>query len=232
MPITSSIGAAETSMPLFPKLKGLAWPKKETADTTGMTLVKKSASGRRVTIQLSPYPIYHIDLQYAGLSSSLNGAERLGPGGMLALQALFAQMGGQFGVFRVKRSDYTLQPEDSQVSGQQLGFGDGANSLFVCTRTISGAGLVPDYTEPVGMIEPTGANVYVNGSVQSAANYDFVYPNIVRFAGGHIPAVGAIITADYSWYFICAFEEDTLELDAVMKGLWTADSIKIVTVKN
>lgn len=214
-------------LPLFPKLKGLAWPRKEIIDTSGMTLVKKSASGRRVAISLSPYPIYHIELQYAGLSSSLKGSERLGPGGVQALQALFAQMGGQFGTFRVRRADYTLDPADSAVDGQLLGIGDGANQTFLFTRTLQ-SDLVPSFTEPVGIVEPLGLNVYLDGTPTSA--YTLQWPNVLHMNSA--PAAGVKVTADYSWYFMCAFEDDQLELDAFMKHLWSADSVKLVTVKN
>lgn len=164
-------------------------------------------------------PIYHIDLRYGVLRSG---------GSQEALQALFGNMLGQFGTFRVRKSDYTRNDLDSRETGQQLGIGDGANPVFLFTRTIQ-TDFVSSYTEPVGVVEATGLNVYVNGALVSSNDYTVIWPNAVQFDTP--PAVGAQITADYEWYFLCAFEEDNLEMSAIGQYIWAADSVKLVTVK-
>ncbi|MGH8324688.1 MAG: hypothetical protein ACRETD_12965, partial [Steroidobacteraceae bacterium] len=58
-------------LPLLPKLPGLAWPRKESIETS--TIVKRSVSGRRVAQSLFSTPIYYIELQYAGLYAPASG---------------------------------------------------------------------------------------------------------------------------------------------------------------
>jgi len=213
------------TLPLFPKLPGRSWPTNEIMETS--TLVKRASSGRRTAVSMFAVPIYHIELKYAGLSSD-SVADGLGKQSQQALQALFGAMGGQYGTFYVKKSDYTANDADSTVTGQLLGVGDGANTIFIGTRTIQ-TDYVDDYAEPVGAIKASGLKVYVDGVLQDASTYDLVSPNVIQFHTA--PAAGKNVRADYTWYFVCAFEDDMLDLMVNGRMIWSADSIKLVTVK-
>jgi uncharacterized protein (TIGR02217 family) len=206
---------------IFPSVPGLTWPLKETP--TGSTRVSTHVSGREVRAPLFAVPRYQFELVYDNLSSSpLDSGS--GASSLQAIEGFFLAMQAQFESFLVKKSDHTKDISDSVVSGQLLGTGDGARTDFLFTRPIG------SHNEPVGQVEPTGLNVYVDGVLKTVTtDYSVILPNVLRLATA--PASFKSVTADYTHYFRCRFAEDTIDFSYFMYQLAEAQSVKLITVK-
>jgi uncharacterized protein (TIGR02217 family) len=208
---------------IFPKLRGLSWSVHERPQTS--TRISKHVSGREVRAQLYKYPLYEFELTYGGLSASADpAASNLGAQSLQTLEAFWLARGGAFDTFLFRKADATGHVWDSQAEGQLLGIGDGVTTDFVFLRQ-----LLTTWSEPVGAVESLGLNVYVGGMLQPASAWSLVYPNLLSFASA--PALAAQVTADYSFYFLCRFGDDTTDFENFAYNLWTNQSVKLQTVK-
>jgi len=120
---------------------------------------------------------------------------------------------------------------DNQVAGQVIGTGDGSTLVFDFVRTLS---LV---TEPVQDVIQTGVVVRVATVVQSSSTYSFLIdPNWgcaygIQFGAGHAPASGAPVTADFSYNWLCRFDDDTAEFSSFMFNFWELKKLAFTTLK-
>ena len=202
--------------PTLPVLRGLGWSRHKLPKFN--TRVASHTSGREVRVALQQYPNYEFEATYNGLTSTISGGLALSLGA-LSLQALMGfqmQMQGQFGVFL-----YT-DPDDSSVTGQAIGTGDGTTVSFLLSRTLGG------FTEPIGWATSV-ANVYWNGVAIGSTFYEIVAPNVLLFS--FAPPNGTVITADFSYAFLCRFSDDQLDHEEFMSGLWKLGSMKFRSVK-
>ena len=71
--------------------------------------------------------------------------------------------------------------------------------------------------------------VYLDGVAQADATWSIVQPNVLSFNSA--PGVGAAITADVSYGFLCRFVDDTADFEQVMWNLWEAKTIKFRQVR-
>jgi len=213
---------------IFPKLRGRGWSVKETPQTS--TRLARHVSGRTVAVSLFKYPLYLFELVFPGLTSASDSAfSNLGAQSLQAIEGFFLARAGGFDTFLFRKADATGNVADSWVEGQQLGVGDGTTTTFVFLREVTLAPPQPPYIEPVGQVELNGLNVYLNGALQAASSYAVKWPNQVAFETA--PAAGALVSADYAYYFVCRFSEDTLEFENFAHLLWRAGSVKLQTVK-
>lgn len=205
------------SAAIFPKLRGLSWPKTETPVYS--TRVTKHVSGRETRVQLYKYPLYEFEITHNGLSDARQSP--LGAGSLQTLYGFWLARGGSFDTFYVRKSDFTGNSCDSRAEGQQIGVGDGVTTTFTCVRQVT-----PAYIEPVGIVEPQGANAYVNGKLVS---FTCKWPNQIVYSVA--PALGTVLTADYTFYFNCRFQDDTTDWENFAATYWRNKSLKLVTVK-
>ena len=203
-----------TTPPSLPSLPGLGWSRKKAPKFN--TRTAQHVSQREVRVALSQYPIYEFQAVINGLTSSSTQFPGLGPQSLQALMGFNLQMQGQFNVFLY------VDPDDSSVTGQAIGTGDGTTVSFPLTRTLGG------FTEPVGWATSI-ANVYWNGVAIGWTFYEIVAPNTLLFS--FAPPNGTVITADFSYAFVCRFSEDQMEYDEFMSGLYKLDSMKFRSVK-
>jgi uncharacterized protein (TIGR02217 family) len=122
-------------------------------------------------------------------------------------------------------SFYFEPPTLSPVAAQALGTGDGSTTTFALTVSLGSATLSP---ASVGTVSA----VYLNGVVQSGGytvNATPLAPS-VTFAMG--PAAGVAVTADFHWYFLCRFDDDSEDLEEFMAALWALRSLKLRTVRS
>lgn len=204
----------------FPTLPGLAFPVKKTP--VFQTIEHFSVQGGSTTQSPQPYARYKFDLPFEFLRADN------------VLQELQTLM-GFYQVCNGKASPFHfLDPDDNTVLAQTLGVGDGVTTDFPFLRTLGG-GVVDQIQD----VTAAGLNVYVNAALkvlvtdysilatsQYATNYG------VRFVAP--PPAGQLIAADFSFQWLCRFDEDALEFSKFSylngSGLWESKSVKFTSV--
>ena len=203
--------------PSFPALAGQGWSVHKRP--TFSTRVASHVSGREVRQALYAYTLYEFELTFTGLSSG-SSFPGIGNNSLQSLMGLYLQCEGQYGTFL-----YT-DPTDNTVTGQGIATGDGSTTSFTFMRTLGG------FIEPVSWVSSV-ANVYLNGVAQSASTYSVTAPNgfnnTLTFPTP--PGGGTVITADFSYAFVCRFLDDQNDFENFMSGLWQVQSLKFRSVK-
>ncbi len=83
--------------------------------------------------------------------------------------------------------------------GGKTGGGGGSGTGGTTSGTLGGA------LEPVAWVSQIN-NIYINGAIQPPSTWTATYPNTLTF--GVAPSAGAIITADFTYAFVCRFLDD------------------------
>ncbi|MDE1145645.1 MAG: DUF2460 domain-containing protein [Azospirillaceae bacterium] len=191
---------------IYPALAGLGYS--VVKKPTWSTKIATAASGRETRMAFWSAPIWQFTLTYDFLRDTATANE------LKSLLGFYLQMQGAFGSFLF------VDPDDNQATGQTLAVGDGMTMSFVLVRTFGG------YVEPVGGV--TGSVVpYVDGIRQtsgfSAAG------NVLTFSTP--PANGAVISADFTYAFLCRFQEDGLEFEKFAAQLWQTKQVGLISVR-
>jgi uncharacterized protein (TIGR02217 family) len=208
----------------YPNLIGLTFP---VVKTLIMSVQKGiAASGREVRIALYANPIWEFTLTYdyapdKWITSPLTSDLR-------TLMGFYAGQGGSLLPFQF------LDPDDNSVIGQAIGEGDLlGTSQFTFVRSLGGS--YGSITEPVGMLNTAQTlNVYVNGVLKTEGtdytiNTSTPVNNYVQFTSA--PAPGAIITADFSYYFWVRFLDDQYDFSKFMSNLWEVKKIVLHSLR-
>jgi uncharacterized protein (TIGR02217 family) len=187
---------------VFPALPGLTWDVKKRPNWS--TRIQRSASGREVRAALFSAPLWDFDLAFSVLRADTAHLE------LKQLMGFYLQQQGPLIGF------YYADPSDNVVTGQTLAVGDGTTTVFPLVRTLG------SYIEPVGGVNSV-AGVFLNGARQSTGFT--LGPTAVTFAAA--PAIGAVVSADFSFYYLVRFADDTLEFNNFMHQLWEAQTVKL-----
>jgi len=201
-----------TTPPSFPALPGQGWSVHKRP--TFSTRVASHVSGREVRSPLYAGTLYEFELTFDGLSSG-SSYPGLTNASLQSLMGFYLQCQGQYGSFL-----YT-DPTDNAVTAQVISIGDGSTESFMFQRTLGG------FSEPVSWVSSV-TNVYLNGIAQTSG-WSLVQPNTLSFAAA--PVSSAIITADFSYAFVCRFLDDQEDFENFMSGLWKVDALKFRSVK-
>jgi uncharacterized protein (TIGR02217 family) len=202
------------TIPTFPTLPGLTFPVKKTP--TFQSVLHKSVAGVATVQAMQPYAIYAYELPFEFLrSDSVN----------LELQTLLGFYQAQRGM---ALPFHFLDPDDSTVTLQSLGVGDGVTTQFALIRTLVSA------VDPILDVDVGSITVYVNGvsapfTVLTTSQYGTIYGvNITTPPGG-----GLAITATFTYKFLCRFSEDSIDLSKLFylsgSGLWSS-TVKFASV--
>jgi len=205
------------TIPTFPPLKGLAWP--VTRAPLQSTIKQEAISGKQTRLQLYTFGRYRYGLTFSYLGSGAQNQD------WQLLTSFFQSVAGAALPFHFN------DMYDNQVAGQLLGTGDGAALTFNFQRTLS---LV---TEPVQDVMADSVTLRVATDVVPSANYTLLTdPNWgcvygVAFKPGYAPAPGAPVTADFSYNFLCRFDDDTAEFSSFMFNFWELKKLSFTTEK-
>ena len=194
---------------VFPALAGIGWSVKRSP--VWKTRAQQAISGKETRLADWSYPAWHWELTFDFLRSDPVAAE------FQALAGFFNARQGAFGTFLYGDAD------DNAVTGQSLGTGDGATTMFQLIRAFGG------FIEPVLAPNVVSA-VYLAGVVQAPSAYS-VDPITGLLTFTAAPASGAAITADFSYYFRCRFAEDTVDFEKFMATLYRAQKLAFVSLK-
>jgi hypothetical protein len=202
------------TLPVYPTLKGLAFPVKWTPRFYNMA-TQTTASGADIDLALAAYPLHDFELQYEFLRSYASQVE------FKTLLGFVLQIGGCSGRFLFSN------PDDHAVTGQAIGTGDGATTTFALVRSFGAGGFAG--TEPVGMVD-TGAtfNIKVNGVTKTlGSDYtrDLTTPGACSITFAAAPAAAAAITVDMTYLYYCKFPDDAQAFDKFMDGFWSMSKI-------
>jgi uncharacterized protein (TIGR02217 family) len=193
----------------FPTLVGLTWDIKKAPQFS--TLTQKAVSGREVRAALQAYPLYLWTLTYEYLPEGRDFATLLG---------FFLARQGSYDSFLY------VDPSDHLVAGQPLGTGDGATLVFPLVRSLG------SFAQPVE--DGAASAVYKAGVAQSGSTWSITssatgYHDQLTFTVA--PAIGAAISADFTYSWRVRFAEDTTEFTNFMNQLWSNGGIKLQGVK-
>jgi uncharacterized protein (TIGR02217 family) len=204
------------SSQIFPSLAGLGWSVKRTA--LWKTRVQESVSGKRTRTALWSYPRWQWELSFDVLrQGALSGTT----------YAELAQLAGFFNARQGAFDSFLYQdPDDNRVTGQGIGTGDGSTRAFQLVRSFGG------FAEPVFATSSLGRTIYVNGTPTAAvtiADWGAAAPGTVSFATP--PAAGAVLSADFSFYFPVMFSEDAMTFEKFMAALYAAQAVRFESLK-
>jgi len=205
---------------IFPALPGLGWSVAKAPQFA--TRTQKAISGRELRVVDQLYPIWTFTLTYQILRDEHDTRAGSGIGlgigydELRTLAGFFLQQQGSFGAFLFN------DPTDDSVTAQYLATGDGSTTVFQLYRTFGG------FTEPI--VAPNVVNaIYFNGVLQSSSGYS-VAPTTGLVTFEIAPPSGQTITADFTYYFLVRFADDTAEFENFMYQLWSLKQIKLQSV--
>jgi uncharacterized protein (TIGR02217 family) len=199
----------------FPSLAGLSFPVKKTPNF--QTISHVSVSGVSTAQSTQPFANYSYELPFEFLRSDGFNLE------LQTLQGFYQACRGMALPF------HFLDPDDNSVSLQGIGIGDGVTTAFALARSMVSV------VDPMQDVDPASITVFVNGvSVPftnlTTSQYGTVYGVNITTP----PAAGAVITATFTYKFLCRFTEDTLEFSKLFylggKGLFSA-TVKFASVQ-
>ena len=203
------------TLPLYPSLPGYMFPIKWTPRFYNMA-TQTAASGADIDLALAAYPLHDFELQYEFLRNGSVTPE------FQTHLGFVLQLAGTPGRFRFSN------PSDNSVTGQNIGTGDGSTTSFTFIRTFGAGGF--GGTEPVGYVNSSGLNVYVNGVLKTlGTDYTINQTNpclqTVTFTVA--PPNGQAVTCDMSYWYYCKFADNAQEYDQPMSNYWAVQKVLI-----
>jgi len=174
------------------------------------TEYQQSPSLKASALALAPYPSVHFELTYEFLRDF---------GGTPDTRALIGLFNAMLG-----RADTFLfnDPDFNTVSGQLIGTSTGSTATrYQMVATYQNAG-GPGTPEAIQNFNGTPV-IRDNGSVVSGANYTIDSLGGLTFSVS--PVAGHTITADFSFYYRCRFDDDKVDWTKFMNQMWSADKV-------
>lgn len=212
------------AIPTFPTLPGLSFPVKKIPRFK--TIAHESVNGIVTSQSTQPRARYAFKLPFEFLRADNATLE------IQTLMSFYQVCQGRNLPF------HFIDPDDFLIVGQVIGIGDGVTTAFGFVRTmVSVVDPIQDVNTAGGA--PSPVNVYLNGVLKTpnvdysglgTAQYNTTYG--VQFVAA--PGVGQVVTADFSWSWLCKFDEDELEFGKFTKlngkGLWESKEVKFTSI--
>jgi len=205
------------SSSVFPTLPGLEFPVQRTPMWRNQR--QDSFGGLQTSVAYWSYPKWAWELSYSVLREGTFGIGSFTE--LTQLLGLFQSMRGGYDSFLYTDAD------DNAVVDQVLGIGDGVTKDFQLVRSYA------NFIEP--MFAPnTVTNVKDNGGIVSGANYTVnawgsAKPGVISFVTA--PASGHAITATFSFYFPCRFDDDSMTFEKFLNQMFANKSVKFTSIK-
>lgn len=164
------------------------------------TKIKTAGSGKVRTMTTWKYPQYTITTEFAVLTSEE----------YKELMGFYSKTKGGTIPF------LWLDPEDNEEKGVRLG--TGAEGQWQAVR------LFGDFIEPVYHVE--NVKLYANGAPLRAVSDK----GVIKLAQGQTVAPNAVITADYTYYWLVRFSGD-MTAEYIYTDVYKSKSFKLVTTR-
>jgi uncharacterized protein (TIGR02217 family) len=180
------------------------------------TGVKTSASGRETRDAKFSAPRWAFKVRHNFLRDLAAKPE------VQKLLAFFMSRQGKFGFF------FYLDEDDYQVAEYQFGTGDGTTKTFQLSRPIA-PGTPYSYVEPVYAVWETP-------TVKKAGVAQTYTTHYTIGAGGKItfvtaPTAGQALTWAGKFLYVCRFDVDRLDIEQIVKTLWSQDGLPFISIK-
>ena len=195
---------------LFPSVPTVGWSVCYTPIYS--TTTAAHVSGREVRAGKYVTPRWSVELNYDLLRMASPYAE------LQTVVGFFAECPGADASF------YFEPPALSPTQGQLLGIGDGSSIGFPFTISIGGATLAP---AGIGAVSA----VYLDGVAQAGGYIVGATPLAPTLSFAAAPAAGVAVAADFTWYLLCRFDDDSEDVEEFMTGLFALQSLKLRTVR-
>ena len=148
--------------------------------------------------------------------------------------AFFEERRGRLHGFRWRdRLDHSSAAPGLAVSptDQVIGFGDGTTTTFQLHKTYGG--IHAPYQRPIAKPDPGSVRVAVDEVEQEEGTAFTCDPStgIITFLSGHIPEVGATVTAGYLFDVPVRFDTDYLEVDLSAFAAGVIPKIPLAEIK-
>lgn len=186
------------SIPVFPTLSGNGFPVKRSP--TWLTVRHEATSQKRTYTPKQAFPRWRWKLPYSYLRSAYFGSG-----------ALYSELETLVAFFNSRSADGAIfsyaDAEQNTAASAPFGTGDATTTAFQLYAAYGG------FTEPV--YAPTPVNINVNGV--PTALYTLNSTGVVTF--NVAPPQGAALSWDGTYSFLCRFDDDSLDLERIMRGL-------------
>jgi uncharacterized protein (TIGR02217 family) len=206
-------------MATFPVLIGQGWSVTKTP--IFQTRVQRAVSGRELRALDYPYPLWRFTLTFNYLPDATSPPS--GSPGNTDLRNLM----GFFMVCQGAYNTFTYwDPSDNTELGQGLGTGDGSTTVFQLQRGFGFGGVY--FQEPI--TEPNAITaIYFNGVAQSPSIYSLGANGLITFTTA--PGSGVDITADFNFYFLCRFVDDSADFEQFMSRISQLKKLSFISVR-
>jgi len=195
------------TIPVFPQLIGRSW---SVYRKPMFTVQLRSGESQREASSINMTQCYYeFGLSY-DLLRNQNGHTEL-----TDIEGLFLKARGSYDYFLF------MDPNDHSVINGGIGAGNGTNTVFILGRNTG-----PSYYEAVGHLNQIN-NIFLDGVAVDPADYSFSAPNIIVF--NNPPGNGVLVTATFSYYYICRFGSDAQDYEQFMYNLY---QLRDVTLKS
>ncbi len=150
----------------------------------------KGPAGINAAVALKPYPTWEFEFSL----DHITGHEHTAASTVAQMLGTFMATAGGANLFLF------TDPQDNTVSGAQFGVGNGTSTAFQLSRNIAGA---------VDIIQNLNGSpsIYVGGTLTAPTSISAT--GVVTFATA--PAAGAVLTWSGSFYYLCRFDNDSID---------------------
>ena len=217
---------------------GLGWGVKRSP--VWRTRKQEAISGKRTTLADWSFPRWQWELTIDFLRQAGSGQQTPSFAGstyseFATLAGFFNQRSGGFDSFLFQDPDDNTAPH-----AQTLATGDGVSTTFPLVRSFGGfiepiyAVNVPSTLYYNGVAQPRGGSTFWDVSTWGGLNF-FAGTPYAGAVGTLIisspPAAGTVIGLDFTFYFPCQFDDDTMSFEKFMAALYSAKSVKFSSLK-
>lgn len=213
-------------IPTFPtpaQAPGIAFPTTRVLNFS--SIVHTAVAGQSVGQAMMPYPTISFELPYDFLRSDNAHAE------LQLLTSVYELCQGRANPFHYQ------DPNDKTATGAALGTGDGVTTVFPFARAFGSAIM------PVQDVDTGSAVIKLNGVTQGGGTYTILstsqYATIYAVQFNAAPGVGVLVTADFTYKWLCRFDQDSQEFAKIMSswagagagsiGIWETKSVKFTS---
>jgi len=205
------------SSTVLPSLPGLTWPAKRSAIFNTTKQVNKSGKEVRIANWSTPRYQWVLDFNFLRQSASPAFTE------FSQLEGFFETLKGGWDSFL-----YT-DPDDNSVTGQAIATAVGGSTQnYQLVRTFGGANTVIYAPNTVTAVKDNGVTKTV-GTDYTIGNWGSATPGQILFT--YVPITGHAITADFTYYFPCRFDDDQLDFDKMMSNYYELKKLSFMSIK-